>query len=298
MVQKRSDMKLDWDTLRIFLAAYRKGSLRAAAEDLGNGHATVRRAIERLEATLGTLLFERSGQGLQLTASGEVLLDNAEAIENQTIEIERRLYGLDDIPKGQINVSIPPSFAGAFFAPFLAKFSLAYPEIDVKVIATNEISNLTRHEADISIRAATFVDDDVVGRRLVDYKIAAYASPDYLEKNGIPEVGNGENVCWIGWGDNDDWVDESPFPNAPVKHVLNEVYLQIEAASAGVGMTWIPAFLGDAEPSISRVPGADVQKGRSLWLLLHSDLRDTARVRAFVDFFAEEIAQQKDRFQK
>lgn len=289
-------MNLDWDTLRIFLAAYRAGSLRAAAEALNNGHATVRRAIERLEDEIETRVFERSGQGLQLTPSGELLLEHAEQMERQTLDIERRIYGLDNIPRGRIAVSIPPSFAGAFFAPYLAEFALAFPEIDVDVIATNAHSDLARHEADVSIRAAHSVEDDVVGRRLVDYVAAAYASPEYLERVGVPEVGNGANADWIGWGDDGAWIESTPFPKASQRHSLFEVYLQIEAAASGVGMTWIPGFLGDADGRLVRVPGAEPQKVRSLWLLLHSDLRNTARVRAFVDFFSEKITSEKSKF--
>ena len=289
-------MNLDWDTLRIFLAAYRAGSLRAAAETLNNGHATVRRAIERLEDEIETRVFERSGQGLQLTPSGEMLLEHAEQMERQTLDIERRIYGLDNVPRGRIAVSIPPSFAGAFFAPYLAEFALAYPEIDVDVIATNAHSDLARHEADVSIRAAHSVEDDVVGRRLVDYVAAAYASPEYLERVGVPGAGNGANAEWIGWGDDGAWIESTPFPNARQRHSLFEVFLQIEAAASGVGMTWIPGFLGDADKRLVRVPGAAPEKVRSLWLLLHSDLRNTARVRAFVDFFSARITENKSRF--
>lgn len=291
-------MNFDWDTLRVFLAAHRAGSFRAASDVLKSGHATVRRAIERLEDALQTRVFERSGTGLRLTSAGELLLAHAEQIERQTLEMERQLYGQDNIPRGRITVSIPPSFAGAFFAPILAGFAKEYPEIDVDVIATNAISDLERHEADISIRAAHSVDDNVVGRRLVDYTAAAFASPDYLATVGPVQPGDGGNAEWLGWGDDGSWIKTTPFPNAPQRHSLFEVFMQIEAAANGVGMIWIPAFLGDADERIVRIPKADPEKDRSLWLLLHSDLRDTARVRAFVDYFADAIASNRGRFQR
>ena len=290
-------MEFDWDTLRIFLAAHRAGSLRAASEELKNGHATVRRAIERLETSLQTRVFERSGTGLRLTSAGELLLTHAEQIEKQTLDIERQLYGQDNIPRGRITVSIPPSFAGSFFAPILASFAAAYPEIDVDVIATNAISDLERHEADISIRAAHRVEDDVVGRRLVDYVAAAFASPDYLARNPDLATGNSGGANWLGWGDGGAWIKETPFPDAPQRHSLFEVFMQIESAAKGLGMIWIPAFLGDADDRIVRVPGVQTRKDRSLWLLLHSDLRDTARVRAFVDHFAAHIAERRKLFE-
>lgn len=286
----------DWDTLRIFLTTYRAGSLRAAAGELGNGHATVRRAIERLEESMKSRVFERSGQGIALTASGEILLEHAEAIERQAMEIERRVFGLDDVPRGRVAVSLPPALAGAFFAPFLAEFGLLYPEIEVDVLATNTFSDLTRHEADVSIRITNAVEDNVVGRKLVDYVLAAFASEAYLERVGVPESGDGGNAEWIGWGGENTWTSDTPFPKARARHRLPEVAFQVDAAAAGVGMAWIPAFLGDPDPRIVRVPGAEVRKARSIWLLLHRDLRNTARVRAFVDFFAKRVGDQRAKF--
>lgn len=288
---------MNWDHLRIFLAAHRAGSLRGASDELKVNHATISRAIKGLEERLGTRIFDRSSGGLSLTEPGESLVEHAEEIERQTDKISRKIRGLDAIPSGEITVSLPPSFAQGFLAPILASFTIAYPDIKVKLIATNQVSNLARQEADISIRIGYQVDDDLVGRRLLTYVIGAFASPQYLLDHPELTIGDGAGAHWIGWGDDEEeWVKDSPFPNAGLLHDLPEPYMQIEAAANHIGMTMIPCFLGDSDPRLVRIPHVPVEPNRSIWLLLHNDLRKTARVRAFVDHAASVILANRSAF--
>lgn len=289
---------MDWDQMRVLLAIHREGSLRGAAVALKVNHATIARALQGAEDTLGTRLFDRSARGMTLTQPGEMLLPNAEAMESQMLEVQRRLTGLDSDPSGTVRVSLPPSFGQAIFAPMLAAFTEAYPEIRIEVIATNAYSDLSRQEADVSIRAANRINDDLVGRRVLDYATAAFATPAYIaEHPNLVETG-GAGAYWIGWGDGDDWVAKSPLPLAKTRHCLPEIFMQTEAAAEGLGMVWIPAFLGDAHPALVRIPDVPIRPGRGIWVLLHGDLRSTARVRAFVDFFSDWIRARRKQFTK
>ncbi len=288
----------DWDSYRIFLACYRNGSLRGGAKALGVNHATVARALSALEATLGAKVFHRSVGGLRLSDTGRVLIKYAEEIEQQTQHIQRRLAGLDAQPSGLLRVSVPPALAQSLLAPELADFADLYPNIDVEILATNRVSNLLRSEADVSLRVARKVTDDVVGRRLLRYVTGAFASPAYLERVGPLQVGDGSGAVWIGWDQDADWRQRTPFPKAAVRHRLPDIHAQLEAAKTGLGMAWVPCFLGDRAEGLLRVPGAQPVPDFSIWLLLHPDLRQSARVRAFVDFFAERILSQAERFER
>lgn len=288
--------ELDWDTLRVFLAASRASSLRGASDQLGVNHATISRAILGLEKTLGTRLFERSSDGLTLTQPGEILMVHAEEIERQTLQISRKISGLDGEPSGLVRVSMPPALTQGFLTPLLTSFSKKYPEITIRIISTNKISDLKRQEADVSIRLAFKVEDDVVGRRLCRCVLGAFASPDYLAEHSDLTIGDGGKAHWIGWGSNNTWVKDTPFPNASIRHHLPDIQTQLEAAAAGLGMAWVPCFLGDKHKGLCRIPDVPVVPSRSIWLLLHGDLRNSARVRAFVDHTAREILARKSEF--
>lgn len=286
----------NWDNYRVFLACYRSGSLRGGAKALGVNHATVARALKSLEDALGAKVFHRSVGGLQLSDTGRLLIQYVEEIEQQAQHIHRRVAGLDAQPSGLLRVSVPPALAQSLVAPELAGFAERYPNIEVELLATNRVSNLLRSEADVSLRVARNVTDDVVGRRLLRYVTGAFASPSYLEKLGPLPPGDGQGAQWIGWSTNRDWVQQTPYPKAAVRHRLMDIHAQLEAAKAGLGMAWVPCFLGDPFEGVVRVPGATPVPDFSIWLLLHPDLRHSARVRAFVDYFAARITQQQQRF--
>jgi len=287
---------LDWDHLRVFLVAMRTGSFRKAAEQLGVNHGTVHRAVSALERDLGTRVFDRTTGGLQLTQSGESLIGPAEEMETQVSSIARKLSGLDHKPSGVIRLSLPPALSHGLLSDMLCGFTDAYPEISVHTIATNRISDLSRLEADVSLRVARTVDEDVYGRKLVTFVQAVYASPAYLETHPDLLWSQGENAHWIAWSEHQDWVASSPFPKAAVRHVLPEVSMQIEAAAQGLGLIKVPAFTGDADPRIVRVPGVPVQSGYDIWILYHGDLRRVAKVRAFADFTKDYFLQNQALF--
>ena len=236
---------MDWDQMRVLLAVHRKGSLRGAADALRVNHATVARALKGAEDTLGTRLFDRSARGLTLTQPGETILPHAEEMERQMLVVQRRLTGLDSDPSGTVRVSLPPSFGQSFFVPILVAFTETYPDIRIEIVATNRISDLSRQEADVSIRAANKIDEDLVGRRLVDYVEAAFASPDYIAQHSDLAETGGKGAHWIGWGGSDAWIKSTPLPLATARHSLPEIFMQTEAAAEGLGMAWVPAFLGD-----------------------------------------------------
>lgn len=287
---------MDWDQMRIVLAIHRAGSLRGAADALGVSHATIARGLEGAETSLGTRLFDRSSRGMTATEPGETLLPNAIEMERRVLEIQRRVTGLDSNPSGVVTVSLPPSFGQGFFVPLLAEFTARFPDIRVRVVATNRISDLSRQEADVSLRAANQIDDDLIGRRLVDYVVAAFTAPGYVSAHPDLVASGGRGAHWIGWGGDDTWIADTPLPNAAARHALPGIFMQMEAAAAGLGMAWVPAFLADPHPGLIRVPDIPASPSRSLWILLHGDLRRTARVRAFVDFASAWVTARRHMF--
>ena len=283
---------INWDHLRVFLAVLRSGSLRGAARMLGLNHATVNRRLRALEAGFGSKLFDRTRDGFAPTQAGEELLESAERVEDELFKAQREIAGRDANLSGEVKVSLPYAIMRGFLAADLCSFSRLYRGIDLDLELTDRFSDLARLEADVSIRMAYDVTDDVVGRRLVQYSKTIYAAPDVAKNLDPMSSVIDESRIWIGWhgGDSDvSWVRGTPYPNVPVRHNLPNHALQVEIARAGMGLTMLPCFLGDKEPGLVRVPGVVPTPDRSIWLLLRSDLRRTARIRAFVDFIAAAI---------
>ena len=94
-----------------------------------------------------------------------------------------------------------------------------------------------------------------------------------ISSHGIPDwAGEGE-ICTVG---------------APFR--VTDAEAQIVAARQGLGITTLPCFVGDADPSLARTPGADLNMYGTLWLLTHGETRKTERVRLFTEFMSRRLA--------
>lgn len=283
---------IDWDDLRVFLAVHRAGTLRGAARALGVNHATVTRRLAQLEGSLQTRLFDRRPDGLVASQTGEDLVGAAERVESELLAAQRRVGGRDDSPRGVVRLSVPPAMLRSFLAKELVALALAHPGIELDVDASHSYSDLARREADVAIRMADEVTDDLVGLKVAGYRKAIYAAPGLLgtASDGC-RVDPGTHA-WIGWGKGlpyPGWPRDTPFPDLPVRHRLFSNLLQLEACKEGLGLAMLPCFLGDAEPGIVRVPETGTLAGKGIWLLYHRDLRRTARIRTVIDFLAPAI---------
>jgi DNA-binding transcriptional LysR family regulator len=290
---------LDWKSLPAFLAVARQGSLRAAADQLGGTHATARRQIEALEAQLGVQLFRRGADGFHLTAAGRILLPQALEAEAALLQGFNAVQGLDREASGLIRVSADPMTAHFMLAPVLADFSALYPEIDIELKLSFGIDSIEKLETDVSVRSVAEVDEDVVGRKLFPASIGIFAARDYLDRM-LPKAGpKGEGLQWIGYGPVPellDFVQASPFPQARIRHTIPDPEMHLHMARLGAGMAILAAWVQAKFPELQRVPGTKLDERRSIWVLLHSDLRRVRRVRLFVDYLCAALLERRADF--
>ena len=294
----RKHQSLNWDDLKYFLAVARTGTLRAGADSIKVNHTTLARRLSVMEATIGSRLFDRSKQGLNLTQLGEDLMPHAERVEAEMTAASRVIVGRDAQPSGTVHVTLPHGLAMTSLMEDFAAFADLYPDIILNMNFTNDIRDLTRREADVSLRVAGEVTEDVVGRRLVRMSQAAYCTRAYAER--VTDNG-GEGLHLIGWHEPEEattanWVKESCYPRATLRHRVSELVPLITLAASGLGMAYLACNLGDRHPDLIRAPFQQPLPYRSIWLLLHRDLRNTARVRLFVDFLAERVRARRNEF--
>lgn len=281
----------DWDDLRHFLAVARRGSVRAAAADLRVTHSTVSRRIDAFEERLGVRLFERLPGGYLLTASGEEMRVSAERIEREMDAANRRLAGRDTRLSGVLRVTLPDSLAQCLLMPDIVAFGAAHPAIELDLRVSSSMADLTRREADVAIRLSNDPPGHLVGRRLLRYARAIYASNDYVAARTAGAY------AWIGWDDpvpDPQWVREGSYPRVPARNRLANTMVQFAAAKAGMGIALLPCYMADVEPTLRRLPPATPMPDRDVWLLTHEDLRHTARVRRFLDVMAAAILDKRD----
>ncbi|MTI02253.1 LysR family transcriptional regulator [Roseibium sp. RKSG952] len=289
---------LNWDDLKYFLAVARTGTLRGGADSIQVNHTTLTRRLSVMEERVGSRLFDRTRSGLALTQLGEDLLPHAERVEAEMTAASRVIVGRDAQPSGTVYVTLPHGLAMTSLMDDFTAFADLYPDIILNMNFTNDVRDLMRREADVSLRVADEVTDDVVGRKLVQMSQAAYCTREYSER--ICDNG-GEGLHLIGWHEPEQattakWVKDSYYPKATLKHRVSELVPLITLAASGLGMAYLACNLGDRHPDLIRAPFQKPMPYRSIWLLLHRDLRNTARVRLFVDFLAERIRSRRNEF--
>ncbi len=174
--------------------------------------------------------------------------------------------------------------------PDLGRFAELYPDTNIEVDITYEALDLTRREADIALRFVKHPPDHLIGHRLVTVAHAAYATHDYITHHDLTDSAS---TSWIGFGKQNafpDWVKSSDYPHLPAKGVFDSMLVQLQAARCSMGIANLPCFIGDLDPTLSRLPPREPRPGHDLWLLRHRDTRSTARLRVFSDFIADAIA--------
>jgi DNA-binding transcriptional LysR family regulator len=287
---------VDWDDLRFFLSVAREGSLSGASRALGVNHTTVYRRVLGLENKQGVRLFERLNGRYVLTTAGEEMQEAAERIAEEVDGLGRRLSGRDHRLSGAIRVTTTDTLAYRFLGPHFARFHELYPGIELEIVLDTQHLNLTKRQADIAIRPTESPPENLVGRRVSELGFAVYGSPDYLARQN--KLRNLSDHAWLGFDETlahllmADWMREN-LEDPKIVLRANNFFALFSGALAGMGLAALPCFLGDAEEKLQRLDGIEPILGSGLWLLTHEDLRHTARIRAFMDFFYDALVQEK-----
>jgi DNA-binding transcriptional LysR family regulator len=287
---------LSWDDFRYVKAIAQGRSLASAAEELGVNHSTVFRRLGQIEGRLGSRLFERSRSGYSLTPCGEEMVRLAEQMENEILSFERQVTGRDLRPSGELRVTTNDALLVHMMSDLFAGFRRTYPEITLDVVISNSSLNLSKRDADVAIRATNRAPETLVGRRVAAFGCAVYGSRsnapqrfDMVDLRHYDWVGLGENLAGIKLAK---WLRDH-VPNERIVYRVNTVLGLAEATQAGIGLSLLPCIIGASTSGIVQLSNVIPEVGGELWLLTHPDLRQTARVRAFMDYAGTELMKKR-----
>jgi molybdate transport repressor ModE-like protein len=288
----------DWNELKFVLAVARAGSLTGAARALGIDHSTAFRRLQALERRVGTGLFDRMpGGAYGATAAGQRMAVAAERMEAEALALDRDIAGRDPRLSGRLRVTSSETLAYRVLPPPLAAFRHSHPGIVVELAIDNRVLNLTRREADVALRPMRPREGDLWGRKLADVAWAVYGATAVLDEPGrLASVAELAEHPLIGWEEEASGIRSAEWlaaaaPASAVAFRTNSLVGQMVAARAGLGLAALPCYLGDPEPGLVRALAEPVPElQRELWMVTHTDLSRTARVRAFFDTVGEGIA--------
>jgi DNA-binding transcriptional LysR family regulator len=290
-----ADAPIAWDDFRLVKAVAEAKGLAGAAETLKVNHSTVFRRLGQLETGLGVKLFERHRAGYVLTAAGEEMAVLAERMEEDVAAFGRKLEGQAVSPAGELRVTTNDTLLVHLLTPLFGKFTRACPDVRLDVVLTNQALNLSKRDADVAIRATDNPPETLVGRRVASIAWAIYGrAADFPNSDSVDLLALFDRT-WVALGDNLAGLKAARFvrdhvPAERIVYKVNTVLGLSEAVENGIGIGPLPCFIADARPALVRLTPPNPDFSASLWLLTHPDLRQSARVRAFMDFTAAEIA--------
>lgn len=286
---------MNWDDMRLFLAVARTGSISGAAKQLGVQHSTVSRRLRSLEEKLGARLVERKKSGYELTVAGENIKQSAIRIEREMLGVDKALLGKDTNLVGPLRVTAINNMASSVLMPMFARFSDDHPQVDLHIVVSNMDASLAQREADIAIRLTNSPTDTLIGKRMLTVASTIYGSRKYLaniKKQAAELKWIGVNCCVF----HKTWTKQY-CSNQSHNFYSDDTLLTLSAIREGLGVSYLPCFLGDADPLLERYCEPAEQHNLGLWILLHPDLKRTARVLAFRDYMTRSIQEQRDLFE-
>src|ERR1700722_8575244 len=231
---------MDWDDVRYFLAVAREGSVRAAAERLEVTHSTALRRIAQLEQRLGAQMFEKLPSGYRLTDAGEEILEFAEQMEASSNRLETRVFGRDQSVRGRLRVTLAPTLATHLVMPDFADFARLHPDIEMEIVSTGELANLTNREADVAIRVVydrKTLPLNLHGVKGPELFGGVYMSRDRLTASPTSAPDHMRRILITSDGI-PDWAREVRATRIPFRTTDGEA--QIVAVRQGLGITTLP----------------------------------------------------------
>lgn len=288
----------DWNDLKAFLAVARGGSTLAASKALGVNQTTVARRIEALEHALGFKLFERGQTGSRLTEAGESLIPDAETVERAAIRFANQAAGQLRGVAGALRVTTNELVAATMVIPALVEFRKVHPDVQVDLVVTDRALDIQNGEADLAIRTGkALAESDLVARKVADHEMALYCSRDYAARRGVPatpEALKDHDLIDVAMD-----MGEIPAASWMMRHAggkppitrSNSMGSLVHAVKAGLGIAALPCTIADPDRDLIRCSDCIDEARASSWIVTRRDLKDTPRVRAFIDFMVPQIQQ-------
>ncbi|MEH6442947.1 MAG: LysR family transcriptional regulator [Oceanospirillaceae bacterium] len=280
-------MNFAWDDLKIFLAICEQGTLSAASKALKVSQPTVGRRLKALEDSLGTQLFDRLPDGVVLTAHGEQLIPFAKNMQSAASAVHRQQASFNDSLNGDVSGTVRISMyeqIAQFVVPHLPTLRKQCPNLEIEIAIAHNAANLSRREADISIRKCIPDLPDIIAKKLGHYHYAIYGSQQYVEQNPAALSEDRYSQCdWIGFDDehvyfsSQVWLRKQLGKKLPVIRSNNGVTI-LDAMLQNCGLGILPCFVGDRVPQLQKLQTI-ADDSAHLYLLIHKDMRKSAAVR-------------------
>ena len=238
-----------------------------AARRLGLTQPTVARHVDALERAIGADLFLRSQRGLIPTEMASDIKPYAETLASTAAALLRTASGHAGEVRGSVRVSAGEVVGVEHLPPILARLRRRHPGLVVELALSNAVDDLLRRDADIAVRMIEPTQEALVAQRLPPIALGLHAHRGYLERRGTPA--SLEDLAG---------------------HDLIGFDRDTSAIRTGFGIGMCHLLLARRDPDLVRVLADAVTVEFGVWIVMHEDLKTSARCRAVFDALVEGLA--------
>jgi LysR family transcriptional regulator for bpeEF and oprC len=292
-----------FQAMTLFVRVVEVGGITRAAESLGVPNASATTLIQRLEASLGVKLLNRTTRRVSVTPDGAAYYSRAVSILAEVRDAEDSLGQGTTTPRGRVRVDVPTLIARSVIVPSLPNFFAQYPDIELALACNERHFDLVGEGIDCALWVGDIDDESLVARRVGFLYFATCAAPAYLRAHGQPTHPRdlAQHRCINHFaprtGDTVEWVFSKGAERVravfPGNLALEDENSYVSAAEAGLGIAQMPAFvLKEAmeRRALDLVLADWSREPAPLHVVYPQSRHLSRRVRVFVDWLAALIA--------
>lgn len=291
--------------MEVFVRVVETGGITHAADSLQIPKASATTLIQKLEASLGVKLLNRTTRRMSVTVDGAAYYERCVAILAQVRETEELLTHQHVMPRGRLRVDVPSLIARSVIVPALPTFFARYPDIELALVSSERRADLVEEDIDCAIWSGEIEEPSYVARRVGFLWFATCAAPSYIARHGQPRHPDdlAQHRCINHFssrtGKIADWIfskDGTRIQTALQGHIaLEDDNSYVAAAEAGLGIARIPAFvLKEAMENGDRlelVLGDWFPEPAPLYVVYPQNRHLSGKIRVFVDWIVELLSE-------
>lgn len=280
-----------WDDLRYVLAVADAGSVNAAASTLGVNHATILRRIASFEAAHSISVFQKSATGYRVSDEFQPIIEAIRGVNASVDALERVIAGKGERLDGVVRMTSTDSLCRTVLPPILRNFHQAHPDLTIALSATNARLNLSKLDAEITVRPAKTLPPDLTGHKVARMEFRVFGTANYLSRH---PSGNPASHRWLGVTE---LLARSPvgawqanLPGDQIVFKADSFVTLADVAETGLGLAMLPDCLGVFSETLTPAPQFPDTLETFIWVATHHDLAASPRIQACAEFLESELS--------
>jgi DNA-binding transcriptional LysR family regulator len=287
---------MQWDGISEFVYVAENESFTLASKKMAISTAQVSRQISALEKRLNIKLFYRTTRKVSLTEEGRVFYQHCRSVLDGLDAAERAITNLQSKPQGKIKLTAPVAYGEKQILPLVNNFIKQYSDVEVSAYLSNHQIDIVEEGYDLAIRLGKLSDSTMMAKKLGKRTNYLCASPQYLEKQGVPHSISelNKHSCLLGtldyWHFRESDREKSIRVTGRLRY--NNGYSLMDAALKGLGIVQLPDYYvqqriesGELVSLLDNYRAPD----EGIWAIYPQNRHLSPKIRLLVDYLAEQL---------